>query len=125
MLEIVDLDLDKTGGGLVAAGRYDFGELGGKVGQGNGGEVVVFDQQAIVKPHAVVDAAAGAYGIFFQKPPAGSGFAGVVNAGGGAGGRQNVSVSEGGNAGEALEEVEDDALGGEERAHGAADFEDG
>ena len=68
----------------------------------------------------MVNAAAAADGVFFEGAPAGGGFARVDDAGRGGGEGVGVAAGEGGDAGEALDEVERGTLGGEQRGGGPA-----
>ena len=98
--------------GLLECGDSAFGD-----------EVVVFDHGAVVEADAVVGAAAVEDGLFFEESEAGGGFAGVEDAGLGAGDEFDVGGGEGGDAAEALEEVEGGAFGGEDGACGALDVD--
>jgi hypothetical protein len=69
----------------------------------------------------VVGDSAGGGGGLFESAVAGSGFAGVENAAVGVGDGVGEFASEGGDAGEALEEVEGDAFASEEEAGGGFD----
>ena len=89
------------------------------------GEVVVFHHDHVVEPEAVVHAAAREDGGLFQRAQAGRGFARVEDARPRAGDGLDKTPRERGGAGKALDEIQRDPLGGEDRAHGAADFEDG
>ncbi len=91
------------------------------------GDVVVLDQDAVLQVEAVVEAAAAADGVFIERAQAGDGLAGVEDFGlrlhGGDG--ADVLVGERGDAGHALHQVEDDALGGEDAGGVGADDGDG
>ena len=112
------LDLDLRG---VRGGKA--GELHGLGERAGGGDVVVFDEDVFAEGRAVVHAAAAAHGVFFERAPAGRGLAGVDDAGGGAGDGVGVAARLRGDAGEALDEIEGGALGGEERRGGAGNGE--
>ena len=88
-------------------------ESGGVAGDG---EVVVLGQHAVEEAEAVVGAAAGADGEAFEFAESGGGFAGVEDEGFGAVHRVNKAAGEGGDAAEALEEVERGAFGRKEGA---------
>lgn len=77
LFERVDFDLDADPGGRPLSGRFD--RLGNGAAFGPGGEVVVFDQHAVVEPHPVIRTAAAADSVFLQGPPAGQRFASVEN----------------------------------------------
>ena len=100
---------------------------GDGVGDGGAGEVVVLDQHGVGEPQAVVGAAAGADGGLLEEAEAGEGLARIEDADPGVGlvGRLDEAGREGGDAGEVAEEVQRSALGGEDRAQGPADIEDG
>ena len=86
-----------------------------------GDEVVVLDHGAVVEAHAVVGAAAIGNGLFFEQSVARGGFAGVEDGGGSVADELDVVRGEGGDAAEALEEVEGGAFCGEDGAGGAFD----
>ena len=111
-----DLDLRRVGGG-------EAGELHGLGERAGGGDVVVFDEDVLAEGGAVVHAAAAAHGVFLECAPAGCGLARIDDAGGGAGEGIRVAARLRGDAGEALNEIEGGALGGEERCSGAGDGE--
>ena len=117
LLDVGDFDLDGGGGAGVFEGGVD-----GVGDRADGGDVVVFEQDAGGEGVAVVEAAAAADGIAFGGAEAGGGFARVedlgVAAGGGGG---HGGGGEGGRAGETLEPVEGGALGAEEVEEVAAD----
>ena len=66
-------------------------------------QVVVFDEDGVVETGAVVVSAAAMDGILFQPPPAGSCFAGVINAGRCATNCFDVLARERGDSGKAAE----------------------
>ena len=84
------------------------------------GQVVVFDQNGVVEPGAMIVAAAAVDGIFFQPPPAGRGLASVVNSGLRAGDGIDILAGERGDARQAAEQVQDDPLAGQQVASIAA-----
>src|SRR5690606_31071340 len=73
-------------------------------------EVVVFDQHAAGEVSAVVLYAAHLSGVLLQAAPAGGGLAGIDDPAGSVGDRPGVALGLGGDAAEALEEVERRAL---------------
>jgi hypothetical protein len=79
-------------------------------------EVIVLDHDHIVEAAAVVGSAAGADGCFFEPAPARCGFAGVENAGFGAGEGIRAAAGLGGDPAEALEEIESRAFACENAA---------
>ena len=95
------------------------------VGVGQGGQVVVFDEDPIVQPHAMVDSAPAAHGVFLESPPPGRGFAGVQDAGAGALQKADVAGGGRGDAGEALHEIQGHPFCREQGPRGADDFEQG
>lgn len=97
---------------------------GGQV-TGGGGEVIVFDHDGIVEAHTMVDTATGFDGLFFEQSPTGGGFASVPDFDGEGFDGIDVASGHGGDAGEALEEVEGGAFGGKEGAGAAFDFDEG
>ena len=117
-----DFDLDDLAG--LAAGERA-GEDGGQAAAER--DVVVLDEDSVLQVEAVVDAAAAADGVLIQRAQAGDGLAGVEDFGLGFGGGDGADefVGEGGDAGHALHEVEDDALGGEDAGGVGADDGDG
>ena len=83
---------------------------------GENGEVIVFDEDGVREREAVVVAAAAADGVALEEAERRCGFAGVDDAGVGAGGLFYKLRGEGGDTREALDEVEGDALGLEDGA---------
>ena len=69
----------------------------------------------------MVAGAAQAHGVFLQGPPARGGLAGVHQGRGGAGDQAHHLAGEGGDAREALEEIEGGALAGEDGGHRAGE----
>ena len=121
LVQRVYLDLNEAGGGLGSTQCDDLAECIGQFGEGNGGEVVVLDQQAVIEAHAMVQPAAATDGVLFQQAVAGGGFAGVIDAGSCALDGIDEATGLGGDAGEALDEIEDDALSGKQRTERAGD----
>ena len=76
--------------------------------------MVVLDQYAIRKAHAVVVAAPHAHGVLVQQPPAGQRLARVDEGRARTGHGVGVRPRRGGNAGEALREVERRPLGAQD-----------
>ena len=68
--------------------------------------MVFLDQDAVVEPGSVVDAAADTHGVFFQLPHAGGGLAGIDDTRPGSGHRRDIARGEGGDAAQALEQVQ-------------------
>ena len=120
--EAVGFEFDAHAGVLAVDGIDGLLELG-KAGFGE--EVIVFDHDHVVEAVAVVGAAACEDGGLFQSAPAGSGLAGIEQAAGGGAHGLDVVVGEGGDAAEALEEIEGGAFAAEQGAGGAGDFHDG
>ena len=114
-----DFDADGWVEGFGAGDACD--EFGGVA---CGHEVIVFDHDHVVKAGAVIGAAAGANGGFFEPAPAGGGFAGIEDAGGGVGDGVDGAAGLGGDAAEALEEVEGGAFCGEDAAGWAGEGDD-
>ncbi len=86
-----------------------------------GGDVIVLDENGVVEADAVIGDAAGCGGRLFERAQAGGGLAGVEHAAAGAGDGIGVLAGESGDAAQALEEVEGDALAFEQGAGAAAD----
>lgn len=73
-------------------------------------QVVVFHHGTVIKAHAVVGASAMEHGRFFQQTVAGSGFAGIQNAGAGVGNGFHILSGERSYSGKTLDEVEGGAF---------------
>lgn len=84
------------------------------LGIAQSGEMIVFDEHHVEQAEAVINAAAASDGIFFQSTQAGSGFARVKNLRVGALDGIHELRSQGGDAGEALNEIEGDAFGAQD-----------
>ncbi len=111
--ESIDLDFD----GEIGGGFFGAGDGGGEiVERAEEGEVVVLEHDAVEEAEAVIPAATAGDGVFFQHAPAGGGLARIEKAGAGLAEGGGVAAGLRGDAGEALEEVEGDAFGGEEDA---------
>ena len=109
-----DLDLDVQGMGHSGSRRPDHvDDIEAAVA--GGGDVVVLDQDAVAEVEAVVVAAAEAYGVALESAEAGRRLARVDDAHRQAGDGVGEGARQRGGAGEALEEVEGDALGREDR----------
>ena len=122
-----DFDFDAGGGADGAEGGAD-GVGEGAAAGADGGDVVVFDEDGGAEVVAVVAAAADADGVALGEAEAGGGFAGIEDGGVGAGdGGDDFDggAGHGGDAGEALEEVEGDALAAQDGVEGALDVGDG
>ena len=78
--------------------------------------MVVLDQDSIGEIEAMVEAAAAAHRVFFQQAQAGRGLAGIKNGGAGAFDGFHVFGSDGGDAAQALQQVQDQALAAQQRA---------
>jgi hypothetical protein len=87
--------------------------------------VIVLDQHRIIESEAVVRAAAAAHRVFFQRAQAGQGFPRFDDLRFGMRDLRDVSRSQRGDAGEVAEEIERDALGGEDRRGRPFQFGDG
>ena len=121
LLESVGFDFDEDVGGAFF--RFVDGALESR-GVAGDGEVVVLGQHAVEKTEAVIDAAAGADGEAFEFAEPGGGFTGVEDDGFGSAYCIDEAAGEGGDAAEALEEVERGAFGGEQGAGRAGGGED-
>lgn len=119
-----DFDFDSGGGPGGAEGGAD-GVGEGAAAGADGGDVVVFDEDGGAEVVAVVGAAADADGVAFGEAEAGGGFAGVEDGGVRAGNLVHSITRHGGDAGEALEEVEGDALAAQDGVERALDVGDG
>ena len=64
----LDLDLDQVAGRLLGAREHRADAAGDR-------DVVVLDQHRVVEAEAVIEAAAAAHGVFFQRAQAGRGLA--------------------------------------------------
>ncbi|MNF45227.1 hypothetical protein D3C84_263550 [compost metagenome] len=101
--------------------------LGGCDGLGDaagGGDVVFLDQEGIVEADAVVVAAAAGHGVFLRQAQAGQGLAGVEQFHLGAFDQLDIVADTGGDAGQALEEVQRAALAAEQGAGRAFEVEE-
>ena len=114
LVERVDLDFDFH---EMADGGF-YGAKGGDDAACDR-DVVVFDQDRVIEAEAVVEAAAAQDGIFLEGAEAGRRFAGADDAGFGVGDGCDIARCQRGDAGKATEEIQRDALGGEEGAGGA------
>jgi hypothetical protein len=134
VIEEDDVGAGGEDGGDLGEGVYlDFdGEIGGgffRAGNGAGeiveraeeGEVVVLEHDAVEETEAVIPATAAGHGVFFQHAPAGRGLARIQEAGAGFAEGVGVAAGLGGDAAEALEEIEGYAFGREEDAGIAAE----
>ncbi|MCY1412629.1 hypothetical protein D9M71_280410 [compost metagenome] len=102
--------------------------LGGGDGLGDaagGGDVVFLDEEGIVEADAVVVAAAAGHGVFLRQAQAGQGLAGVEEFHLGAFHQFHVVADAGGDARQALEEVQRAALAAEQGAGRAFEVEEG
>ena len=121
LFEGIGFEFD-AGGGVIGFEAEDaFAELVERIGC----EVIVFDHDHVVEADSVVGAAAGEDGLFFEEAQSWGSFAGVEDPRLGMGDGLDVLVGEGGDAGQALEEVERGAFCGEEGICGGLDGEDG
>ena len=82
-------------------------------------DVVVLDQDRIVEPEAVIEAAAAAHGIFLERAQARRGLAGAADAQLRAGGMAHIIGGERGDAGQPADEIQRGALAGQHRARRA------
>ena len=80
-------------------------ELHGLRERAGGGDMVVFDEDVLAQRRTVVDAAAAAHGVFFERAPAGRRLARVDDPGARAVHGRGIFPREGRHAGEALDEV--------------------
>ena len=83
-------------------------------------QVVVLDEDAVGQVQAMVVAAAHANAVLVQKPVSRRGFAGIDDAGAGAGHGAHIMVGGGGDAAHALHEVQGGAFGPQNGGGGAA-----
>lgn len=111
--------------GKKASGAPDGG--GDGVGQfgGEGGEVIVLDENHVPETDTVILATAAGDGVFLEGAPAGGGFPGVEDAGGGSPDGGDETVCGCGDAREVLDEIEGGAFGGQEGAGGTFDDQGG
>lgn len=132
--EVVEEEaLCAAGEGFVeffARADFDFGGLGLDTFESGadttgGGDVIVLDEDGVVQTEAMVGDAAGRGGLFFEQAETGSSFAGIEDADAGAFDSADIARGEGGDTGEALEEVEGDAFAGKQRARRTFDIGDG
>lgn len=91
----------------------------------SGCQVIVFDHDSVIEPETMIDGAASEHGLFFDQAPAGRGFARVPDFDWVGFDRFDIASGHGGDAGEALEEVQRGALGGEDGAGATFDFDEG
>ncbi len=82
-------------------------------------DVVVLDQDRIVEAEAMIEAAAAAHRIFFQRAQAGGGLAGAADAQFGAGGVAHVIRCQRGDAGQPADKIQRGALAGQHRSRRA------
>ena len=82
------------------------------------GDVVVLDEDSVVEPRAVIDAAAGLDGVFLEETQARRRLARVLDDGAGALDRAHDGGRRGGDAGEVAEQIQDHAFAAQERARG-------
>ena len=80
-----------------------------------GGDVVFFNENAVVQPDAMVHTATDDDGVFLRQTQAGNGFARVNDVGFRACDGFNVGINRGGCAREQLQKVQSGALGGHQR----------
>ena len=104
----LDLDLDQMAGGGAGACQYS-----GDTARDR--DMVVLDEDGVVEPEAVIEAAAAAHRIFLQGAQARRGLAGAAYARAGAGDRPHIGRGRGGDAGEVAEEIECGALCAKQR----------
>jgi hypothetical protein len=81
--------------------------------------VVVLDQDRIVEPEAMIEAAAAAHRVFLERAQAGRGLAGAADAQSSAGGMADIIGGERGDAGQPADKVQGGALTGQHRARRA------
>src|SRR5579872_6786157 len=112
-----DLDFDRFLGGPGALDRG--ADAAGQP------DMVVLDQDRIVQAHAVIHGSARGGGHFFQDAEAGGGLARIENTDAGAFYGLDEFRGERCDSGEALKEIQRDALAGEQRARGGSDGRDG
>ena len=98
---------------------------GHRIVAGQGGEVVVLDHNKVVESAPMVAGAAALHRIFFKRPPAGSGFSCVENEDARAVYGFDITRRLRGDSGKSLEIIQRRPLGGEQRAAGAVDFQQG
>jgi hypothetical protein len=83
--------------------------------------VVVLDQDRIVEAEAMIEAAAAAHRVFFERPQPRRGLARAADAGVRAGDAAHEFMRRGRHARKAAEQIERHAFGGEHRAGGPVD----
>lgn len=86
--------------------------------------MVVLDEDGIIKRETVIHAAAGAHGVFFQRPEAGRRLAGAGDRGLGAGDSRGDFCGNGGDAGQVAEKIQRRALRRQKPAGRAFDRRD-
>ena len=87
------------------------------------GEVVVLDEHHVEQAQAMVVAAAAGDGVFLKPPPAGRGFARVENLRRRAFDGIDKLRGQGGHAGKPLDKIQRHALGAQNRARRAGNFQ--
>ena len=107
------VDIRKSSRGRAKLAGAADGVGGRQIFFGGQGQVVVLDEDGVEQAGAMVVAAAAADGVLFQPPPAGRGFARVVDARAGAFDAADVLARERGDAGEAAEKIQQRPLAGE------------
>lgn len=90
---------------------------------GISGEMIVLDHDHVIEPETVILAASSADGGFLEEAKTRSGFAGVEDDRRGPCDGVHEAAGKSGDGGEALKEIEGNALGGEDGADGAGELE--
>ena len=110
----LDLDLDQMAGGSAGALQHRADAAGNR-------DVVVLDQDRVVEPEAVVEAAAAAHRVFLERAQPGRGLPGAADAGLAGPDLAHIGSGGGGDAGQMLDEIERHALRRQHRARVAVD----
>ena len=105
LLDRVCLNLNFQFGRRLACQRHCLGDVAIECG-----EMVVLDHHPVVKPNAVIRAAAAGHGVFLQRAPAGSRLSCVENLRPSASDLLDEPRRECGHAGQALDEIEGGSL---------------
>ena len=111
LFERTNFDFD----GLMAAAIVE-GAFEGGNGAAGEGDVIVLDEDAVGKIEAMILAAAATDGVLVEDAQAGRGLASIENTNARAGDGVDEFARDGGDAGHALEEIQNHALAGENDA---------
>lgn len=111
LVQVAHLDLD-----LGANAPRRFHRLADTARRGH---VILLDEHGVPQAHAVIGAAAGGHRHFFEFSPAGRGLPRIQNLHAGAIHDMHEFPGKGGNAAEALQEIQHDALALQQQPRGA------